>query len=206
MNGNTTTLQRAIIAAQRVPCLKTPKPLPVPVAKPDPATPWLGRTSEQILDEMRSCQRLQISQEVGRNLVESVIRATAHAYGFRSSELKAVSREVPVCHARHVSMLLCRILTGRSSPFIGQMHGGRDHSTVIHGLHKLAWLGEQLHQLHTLADPPKEWAATAARLHPLPRLSRDYARRLPNDALDPPGRVSSEPASCSIPQGAGSLT
>jgi transcriptional regulator with XRE-family HTH domain len=29
---------------------------------------------------------------------------------------------------------------------------------------------------------------------------------LPNDALDPPGRASSEPASCSIPQGAGSLT
>ncbi len=110
--------------------------------------------------------------------VEDIIRETARAYGFRVTDLKAARRDIEASHARHVAMLLCKILTQRSLPFIGKMLGGRDHTTILHGVRKLAWLAPQLQAIHTLADPPSAWAATAARLHPLPELTRTYERRL----------------------------
>lgn len=36
-------------------------------------------------------------------------------------------------HARHVAMFFSRELTRHSTVRIGQLFGGRDHSTVIHG-------------------------------------------------------------------------
>lgn len=115
--------------------------------------------------------------EAPRPLAADIIRATARAYGFRSTDLKAARRDIFACQARHVAMLLCKMLTLRSLVHIGNSLGGRDHTTVLYGVQKLAWLGAKLELLHTLADPPSEWAASAARLHPLPTMARAYVRR-----------------------------
>lgn len=161
-----------------VPPPPEPEPEIIHESKPVPAE-WLGRSSLEIAREMVLASRISQSTDetCGRPLIEDIIRATARAYGFRSTDLKAARRDIHACHARHVSMVLSKLLTLRSYPWIGRMHGNRDHTTVLHACNKLAWLGSELEALLTLSDPVSLWAATAARLHPLPTMARTYVRR-----------------------------
>jgi hypothetical protein len=166
---------------------KQSKPGPIPAIEPEADIPepevvpaeWLGRSTLDISREMALASRVSqsIDETCPRPLVEQVIKATARAYGFRSTDLKAARRDVPACHARHVSMLLSKLLTLRSYPWIGRMHGNRDHTTVMHAYQKLAWLSFELEALLTLSDPVSLWADTAARLHPIPTMARTYVRR-----------------------------
>jgi chromosomal replication initiator protein len=39
---------------------------------------------------------------------------------------------------RHIAMYLAKTMTTRSLPDIGRRFGGRDHSTVIHAVSKIA--------------------------------------------------------------------
>ncbi len=110
--------------------------------------------------------------------MKEIIAATARAYSFSYADILHPRRDKELVHARHVSMLLCKILTKLGDRRIAWAHGRTDHSTVLHARRKLAWLGQQLEAIHVLDDPPSAWAATAARLWPLPELSRDYERRL----------------------------
>jgi hypothetical protein len=176
--------------------LPKPPPPPPPPKEPEPEvieTPtaeaisprevlWLGRSSAEIWAQMLEAQRLapqNIDEVHPRPFTDDIIRAVARAYGFGSTDLKAARRDTLVCQARHVSMLICKLLTLRSYPKIGRAHGGRDHTTVLYAVEKLRWLGLKLQTIHTLADPPSAWAASAARLHPLPAMARTYIRRLP---------------------------
>jgi hypothetical protein len=159
-----------------------PPPEPEPEIIPEPeAVPaeWLGRSSLEIAREMILASRVSqsVDETCPRPLVEHVLKATARAYGFRSTDLKAARRDVPATHARHVSMLLSKILTLRSYPWIGRTHGNRDHTTAMHACNKLVWLGHELEAILTLSDPVSLWADTAARLHPLPTMARTYVRR-----------------------------
>jgi chromosomal replication initiator protein len=44
------------------------------------------------------------------------------------------SRLADRAHARHVAMYLSKRLTKHTSTKIGQLFGGRDHSTILHGI------------------------------------------------------------------------
>ena len=52
-------------------------------------------------------------------------------------ELCGTSRSRTLVNARQIAMYLCRELTDMSLPKIGQMFGGRDHTTVIHADRKI---------------------------------------------------------------------
>lgn len=145
---------------------REPKPDSEPPKEPEPAVIHRPADAEQDIDEVHP-----------RPTVQEIIRAAARAYGFRSTDLKAARRDGAACHARHVSMLLSKILTLRSFPHIGRTHGGRDHTTALYACSKLAWLAPQLEAIHTLADPVDAWAATAARLHPLSAMGCYYRKR-----------------------------
>ncbi len=70
--------------------------------------------------------------------LDSVIRIVASHYLCTPDDLYARSRTQAYVQARHVAMFLIKHLTGRSLRAIGDFFGGRDHSTVIHGLEKVA--------------------------------------------------------------------
>ena len=69
-----------------------------------------------------------------------ILAATAESFGVSIVELEGPSRRQPLARARQVSMYLCRELTDLSLPKIGGLFGGRDHTTVMHGVNTVGKL------------------------------------------------------------------
>jgi chromosomal replication initiator protein len=75
--------------------------------------------------------------------VEQVVTAVAKFYRMDEETLLARGRSKEVSAARHMAMYLAREETGASLPQIGEVLGGRDHTTVMHGWEKIASTIEQ---------------------------------------------------------------
>ncbi len=56
------------------------------------------------------------------------------------SEVEIVSKTRKHARPRQISMYLCHILLNLNYPEIGRHHGGKDHTTVLHGIRKIAGL------------------------------------------------------------------
>jgi len=69
---------------------------------------------------------------------EAVIEAVADFYSLSPDELKGRSRNKKVTKPRQIAMYLARQETKASLPQIGGALGGRDHTTVLHGLRKIS--------------------------------------------------------------------
>ncbi len=67
----------------------------------------------------------------------TIMAATAEYFGLTMEDLCGSSRSRVLVTARQIAMYLCRELTDLSLPKIGQMFGGRDHTTVIHADRKI---------------------------------------------------------------------
>jgi chromosomal replication initiator protein len=79
---------------------------------------------------------------------QDILDATAAAFGFTVEELCGPNRRRPLVTARQVSMYVFRELTEFSYPAIGRVFGGRDHSTVMHAVEKIATLMKERHQIY----------------------------------------------------------
>ena len=71
---------------------------------------------------------------------KEILALVAISHGFSIKELEGPSRRQPLVMARQIGMYLCRHLTDLSLPKIGKLFGGRDHTTVIHGVTKITKL------------------------------------------------------------------
>ena len=67
----------------------------------------------------------------------TIMAATADYFGLTMEDLCGSSRSRALVTGRQIAMYLCRELTDMSLPKIGQMFGGRDHTTVIHADRKI---------------------------------------------------------------------
>jgi chromosomal replication initiator protein len=67
----------------------------------------------------------------------TIMGATAAYFGISLEDLCGSSRSRVLVTARQVAMYLCRELTDLSLPKIGQLFGGRDHTTVMHADRKI---------------------------------------------------------------------
>ena len=67
----------------------------------------------------------------------TIMAATAEYFSLSMEDLCGSSRSRTLVTARQIAMYLCRELTDLSLPKIGQMFGGRDHTTVIHADRKI---------------------------------------------------------------------
>ncbi len=64
----------------------------------------------------------------------TILRAVSERFRISRTELTSPRRQAELTYPRHLVMYLCQTLTGRSYPEIGQMLGGRNHATIIHGV------------------------------------------------------------------------
>lgn len=73
---------------------------------------------------------------------QHIVEAVAKAFGQPAEKLLARDRSAPVALPRQVAMYLLREEARLSLPHIGELLGGRDHTTVMHGCEKIAQLLE----------------------------------------------------------------
>lgn len=69
--------------------------------------------------------------------VEEIQRKVADHYNIRLSDLIGPKRVRTFARPRQVAMYLAKQLTSRSLPEIGRRFGGRDHTTVMHGVRRI---------------------------------------------------------------------
>ncbi len=72
-----------------------------------------------------------------RVTVEEIQRKVAEHYNIRLSDLIGPKRVRTIARPRQIAMFLSKELTTRSLPEIGRRFGGRDHTTIIHGVRKV---------------------------------------------------------------------
>lgn len=67
-----------------------------------------------------------------------VIAKTATYFQLDFDDLVSAKRSKRIAQARQVAMYICREMTGLSLTNIGEIFGGRDHTTVIHACQKIS--------------------------------------------------------------------
>lgn len=75
-----------------------------------------------------------------RITIDDIQRKVADHYNLRLVDMSSPRRSRSVARPRQVAMYLCKHLTTRSLPEIGRKFGGRDHTTVLHGVNKIEQL------------------------------------------------------------------
>ena len=101
----------------------------------------LDGTMDVLRDLLRACDR--------RVTIEEIQKKVAEHYNIRVTDMHSARRLRAVARPRQVAMYLAKTLTAASLPEIGRKFGGRDHTTVIHGVRKVEELviGDQgLHE------------------------------------------------------------
>lgn len=89
-------------------------------------------TAQKVLNDMgNTVQTKQITFEI-------IIKTVAEYYNIKQDELFNKKRTQNIAHPRQVAMYLCRELADLSYPRIGELFGGRDHTTVIHAFEKIS--------------------------------------------------------------------
>jgi chromosomal replication initiator protein len=79
-----------------------------------------------------------ITDDEGAEITPSTIMGqTANYFGVTIEALCSADRSRVLVNARQIAMYLCRELTDLSLPKIGQLFGGRDHTTVMHANRKI---------------------------------------------------------------------
>ena len=87
-----------------------------------------------------------------------ILSAVAHHYQLPEDELTGRSRRRQVSRPRQLAMYLIREETGTSLPRIGELLGGRDHTTILHGCDKIG------HEIETDEELRRDWLAIKERL------------------------------------------
>ena len=99
----------------------------------------LDLTQECLADILRASDK--------KITVEEIQRKVAEHYNIRMSDLIGPKRVRTFARPRQVAMYLAKTLTPRSLPEIGRRFGGRDHTTVIHGVRRVEELMVQDSQI-----------------------------------------------------------
>ncbi len=77
-----------------------------------------------------------------------IIQATAGYFKLTVEDLYGPGRAQAVAQARQIAMYLCRERTSLSLPKIGQLFGGRDHTTVMYATKKITELMKEKRQVY----------------------------------------------------------
>jgi chromosomal replication initiator protein len=115
------------------------------------------RAAEEILNNLMPQRRPRDAS--------SVVKLVADHFHMTVGELTGRTRTKEVAYARQVAMYLLREENGLSLPVIGQLLGGRDHSTVRYGVEKVIEDMDEDGELrrHILALREKVYAPPASR-------------------------------------------
>ncbi len=108
--------------------------------------------AREALRDLLSIQNRQIS-------VENIQKTVADYYKIKIADMYSKKRPASIARPRQIAMYLAKELTQKSLPEIGELFGGRDHTTVLHAVRKIGGERQQLtelnQQLHVLEQTLK---------------------------------------------------
>jgi chromosomal replication initiator protein len=103
--------------------------------------------AREALKDLLSIQNRQIS-------VENIQKTVADFYKIKIADMYSKKRPASIARPRQIAMYIAKELTQKSLPEIGELFGGRDHTTVLHAVRKIGGerqknseLNQQLHVL-----------------------------------------------------------
>jgi chromosomal replication initiator protein len=103
--------------------------------------------AREALKDLLSIQNRQVG-------VENIQKTVADFYKIKVADMYSKKRPASIARPRQIAMYLAKEMTQKSLPEIGELFGGRDHTTVLHGVRKIAAerqknteLNQQLHVL-----------------------------------------------------------
>ncbi|SNT68454.1 chromosomal replication initiator protein DnaA [Paracoccus seriniphilus] len=79
--------------------------------------------------------------------IDDIQRKVAEHYNIKLADMMGPKRARNVARPRQIAMYLSKQLTSRSLPEIGRRFGGRDHTTIMHGVRKIEELAGEDHGL-----------------------------------------------------------
>ncbi|MDQ9169428.1 chromosomal replication initiator protein DnaA [Oxalobacteraceae bacterium R-40] len=104
------------------------------------------------LKDLLSVQNRQIS-------VENIQKTVADFFNMKVADMYSKKRPANIARPRQIAMYLAKELTQKSLPEIGELFGGRDHTTVLHAVRKIgadrSKNPELNHELHVLEQTLK---------------------------------------------------
>jgi len=92
---------------------------------------------EITLDLAQDCLADILRSSDRKLTIEEIQRKVAEHYNIRLSDMIGPKRLRTIARPRQVAMYLAKQLTPRSLPEIGRRFGGRDHTTIMHGVRKI---------------------------------------------------------------------
>lgn len=108
--------------------------------------------AKEALKDLLSIQNRQIS-------VENIQKSVADFYGIKIADMYSKKRPANIARPRQIAMFIAKELTQKSLPEIGDLFGGRDHTTVLHAVRRITEArihDSQLnHELHVLEQTLK---------------------------------------------------
>jgi len=100
-----------------------------------------------------------LSASSGQVTVENIQKTVADYYKMKVADMYSKRRPANIAMPRQVAMYLAKELTQKSLPEIGDLFGGRDHTTVLHAVRKISELRSKQtdfnHTLHVLEQTLK---------------------------------------------------
>jgi chromosomal replication initiator protein len=108
--------------------------------------------AKEALRDLLSIQNRQIG-------VENIQKTVADFYKIKVADMYSKKRPASIARPRQIAMYLAKELTQKSLPEIGELFGGRDHTTVLHAVRKIGTERQQFselnQQLHVLEQTLK---------------------------------------------------
>ena len=111
------------------------------------------------VDVAREALKDLLSASTAQVTVELIQKTVADYYKIKIADMYSKRRPIAIALPRQVAMYLAKELTQKSLPEIGELFGGRDHTTVLHAVRKIT--GERSknpemnHALHVLEQTLK---------------------------------------------------
>jgi chromosomal replication initiator protein len=103
--------------------------------------------AREALKDLLSIQNRQVG-------VENIQKTVADFYKIKVADMYSKKRPASIARPRQIAMYIAKEMTQKSLPEIGELFGGRDHTTVLHAVRKIAAerqknteLNQQLHVL-----------------------------------------------------------
>ncbi len=108
--------------------------------------------AREALKDLLSIQNRQVG-------VENIQKTVADFYKIKVADMYSKKRPASIARPRQIAMYIAKEMTQKSLPEIGELFGGRDHTTVLHAVRKISAERQKNtdlnHQLHVLEQTLK---------------------------------------------------